>query len=185
MNEIVEERLDYWKEYTCIWIKSQITHFSDVTNSAFFAVLSADVTFEEAFQKIIFDDVLLNEGGHYNSSTGIYTAPITGIYQFFAFIMANPEANLYLLADEEIIINPQKSDGDDTTRTNGASGIASLVVGQEVYVETGNRPYQVIGEDPRPGTWFHGYLLSPYLWNLATQNKSWASQARVDICCRM
>ena len=111
----------------------------------------------------MFNDVRLNEGGHYNSSTGIYTVPVTGIYQFFAFITANPEANLYILADEEVVINPQKSDGDDSMRTDGASGIASLVVGQEVYVETGNRPYQVIGEDPRPWTWFHRYLLSPYV----------------------
>ena len=119
--------------------------------------------FEEAFKRIVFDAVGLNEGGHYNSSTGIYTVPVSGIYYFFAHITSNPVANLYIRVDGDTIINPQKSDGDDTTRTNGASGIASLVVGQEVYVETGNAIYNVIGEDPRPWTWFQGHLLSPYL----------------------
>ena len=38
-------------------MKSQIANFSDITNSAFFASLSEGVTFEEAYQRIIFDDV--------------------------------------------------------------------------------------------------------------------------------
>jgi hypothetical protein len=35
-----------------------------------------------ADETIIFPVVLLNEGGGYNESTGIFTAPVAGMYQF-------------------------------------------------------------------------------------------------------
>ena len=37
----------------------------------------------------IFNNVYFNEGNHYNTSTGAFTAPVAGVYQFNAFCLLN------------------------------------------------------------------------------------------------
>ena len=59
---------------------------SETKNSAFYATLSEDVVFETGGQTIVFDNDKINEGGHYNVTTGLYTAPMAGIYQYFVYI---------------------------------------------------------------------------------------------------
>lgn len=46
---------------------------------AFLAEASSHVT---GTGTIVFDDVVLNRGGHYNSATGEFTAPADGLYMF-------------------------------------------------------------------------------------------------------
>ncbi|KAH3851283.1 complement C1q tumor necrosis factor-related protein 3-like [Dreissena polymorpha] len=42
-------------------------------------------------QKIIFQNVVLNKGGAYNPRTGVFTAPVTGLYLFSATLLHEPE----------------------------------------------------------------------------------------------
>ena len=48
---------------------------------AFTASCSASGT-TKSYKKIIFNDVITNEGGAYNGSTGIFTCPAGGVYAF-------------------------------------------------------------------------------------------------------
>ncbi len=50
---------------------------------------------------LVFDFNLLNPGGHYDNSTGIYTVPVTGTYQIIIYIWGNndPEIRTYLNVD--------------------------------------------------------------------------------------
>lgn len=43
----------------------------------------------------IFPTVILNTGGHYNTSNGRFTAPITGLYQFHWSNIANTTSGVY------------------------------------------------------------------------------------------
>ena len=45
----------------------------------------------------VFDDVQHNIGNHYNSSTGIFTAPMDGIYQFNFFVMGDDTDNRFMV----------------------------------------------------------------------------------------
>ena len=117
--------------------------------------------FETNFQTIVFGNDTINEGGHYNTTTGIYTAPVTGIYQFFAYIRSTSKANFYLLVDGSSYINPSEDYGDESIEGEGASVIVRLQAEQTVYVTTGNQPYTVHGNTAGSLSWFGGYLLFP------------------------
>ena len=135
---------------------------SETKNSAFYATLSVDVVFETTHQTIVFDNDKINEGGHYNTTTGTYTTPVAGIYQFFAYIQSTPKANLHLRVDGSNYINPFESyDGEAANEAEGASMIVRLQAGQTVYVTTGDEPYTVHGNTDGRYTWFGGYLLFP------------------------
>lgn len=44
---------------------------------------------------IVFNDALFNIGGHYNTSNGRFTAPISGVYQFSWQILGNTQQTIY------------------------------------------------------------------------------------------
>jgi hypothetical protein len=44
-------------------------------------------------QIIIFNATLLNSGSHYNTSTGRFTAPIAGVYEFHVSLLTNGGSN--------------------------------------------------------------------------------------------
>ena len=113
----------------------------------------------------MFDNDKINEGGHYNTTTGIYTAPAAGIYQFFAYVRSRPQANFHLSVDGSTYINTIENYADEAEggdrEAEGATVILRLQAGQTVYVTTGNQPYTVVGHTNGIYTSFGGYLLFP------------------------
>ncbi len=43
---------------------------------------------------VVFQNVFFNEGSHYNTSNGIFTAPVTGFYLFHAFLLLTNNLSL-------------------------------------------------------------------------------------------
>ena len=109
-------------------------------------------------QTIPFDNVKINEGEHYNSTTGIYTVPAAGMHQFFWFIGSFPKANSRLDIDELPYINPVENINEEV-HGEGATVTVTLQAGQRVEVRTGNVPYTVYGNTDE--CWFGGHLLFP------------------------
>jgi hypothetical protein len=50
--------------------------------SAFFVALNATFSLQTDASIVVWDDVLLNKNSHLNNQTGIYYAPINGLYEF-------------------------------------------------------------------------------------------------------
>ena len=51
---------------------------------------------------------MLNSGGHYDNTTGIYTVPLDGTYQFYVQILSDQDTPIraYLVVDDDhVIIN--------------------------------------------------------------------------------
>ena len=56
------------------------------TKAAFSAYLNESVFHLSSGDIVKYDKVLLNEGDHYNSFTGVFTCPVDGMYMFSFFI---------------------------------------------------------------------------------------------------
>ena len=53
-------------------------------------------------EPLVFDVAFINSGGHYDSTTGIYTAPIDGTYEFIAhlWVYDTSSVGMFVVADE-------------------------------------------------------------------------------------
>ena len=58
---------------------------------AFTAVNVTDQADVGINQNILFEQVVLNEGNAFHPHTGVFTAPVSGIYCFQAMVMARPQ----------------------------------------------------------------------------------------------
>ncbi|XP_060551112.1 cerebellin-3-like [Ruditapes philippinarum] len=85
-------------------------------------------------QSIIFPVVLLNEGGGYDQSTGIFTAPVAGIYHFSIHV-CHAQAKYMVAA----IVHEDNTVAITTGYENEASSCNSAMV--PVKMETGERVY--------------------------------------------
>ena len=132
--------------------------FLETKNSAFFATLNSEIIFETPHETIPFNNVKINNGEHYNFTTGIYTAPVTGIYQFFWYIRASPKANSWLSINGDSYVNPWE-DYTEGVQGDGTTVMVTLQAGQTVDVRTENEPCTVYGNSD--DSWFGGQLLLP------------------------
>ena len=145
----------------CLWL---LTGYSDLT---FLAGIRAS-TVTPPSDPIVFDDARINPGEHYDPMTGIYTAPLDGIYEFTVQIESNLESD----NDWGFWVNV---DGEDTTFTShDASGSSSsnewvsasstllvdLSAGQEVLVVTDLDSMHGSSDDLIMFSWFSGHLIS-------------------------
>ena len=93
----------------------------------------------------------------------MYTAPVAGIYQFFAYIRSMPKANFHLRVDGSTYVNPKHNYGSENAEgeVEGVSVTVKLEVGQKVHITTGSGNYTVVGSTNGVSTWFGGYLVFP------------------------
>ena len=95
-------------------------------------------------QVIIFDDVMLNDGGFYNPTTGIFTVPVKGVYAFFctctrAATSSNGETAILMKRNGQIIGDTFMwyDAGKDTASIGTA--VANCEVGDTINTEVRHR----------------------------------------------
>ena len=107
---------------------------------------------------VVWNTVVYNQGGHYDSSNGRFTAPIDGLYWFSAKINAYDRCDFWLQKNGTRFERGQYNTDSDNVGwwSNQLTSIVEMTAGQyvEVYVSS-------LDQNTDPGEWltFMGYLL--------------------------
>jgi hypothetical protein len=120
-----------------------------------YATLSAHTTLGQK-QTIEFDEIITNIGNGYNGVSGVFTVPITGIFQFsttmLKFTSTENEIHTQLMLNNNGI-------GQNFGNINRASGTQTVIVsaqkGDSVYV----RHHEALGTTPQA---IHGHGYSSF-----------------------
>ena len=145
------------------------------TQTYFEAYLSASQNFPcaSATEKVIFDTEIVDIGGAYDHTTGVFTAPATGFYVFFMalyFASFGAGTTTVLMAIKgsvnSIRTNQQAASGGSVVAT--ASLCLQMTAGDTIYVqpyEDGVGNFSIYGAAPNSGvlsgfTFFSGYRIA-------------------------
>ncbi|XP_028842196.1 complement C1q-like protein 2 [Denticeps clupeoides] len=109
-----------------------------------------------------YQNVLTNIGGAYNPATGIFCAPIRGIYYFsyFYHVSNEHEAKLFLYKDGVPIARASHHKIFHGVN-NGSNGVTMLLEeGEQVYVVLSAHGW--VWDGPCRDTVFTGFLINPF-----------------------
>ena len=165
--------LSFWANNGAEWIKGIELGSSGLLTKphgivAFIANLDDGITYSSGWNDIIYDNSFTQRGSSYNSTLGIFTAPVDGWYQF------NAQATFYNNADTDgsiaFCINDSTSDllasvsqadtGNTSVEGRALSGCGYLQANQNVRVKCYFSVSGVIsrGAEQFAG-WFSGFLI--------------------------
>ena len=144
-------------------VDTTLFHLSGYGDTLFLATIGAGIV-TQVPNRLVFDEIRLNPGGHYDGTTGIFTAPIDGTYEFNINIRAQPDRDfgLYLVADGVDVAMSRNADG------SGLGYISSLLVipvhataGQQFWVRTYSLGalWGRTNDDGELLSWFSGRLI--------------------------
>ncbi|XP_052807189.1 complement C1q tumor necrosis factor-related protein 3-like [Mya arenaria] len=132
---------------------------------AFTAVVSPPrLTLLGPGQTVIFDHVITNVGNAYKNATGVFRAPVTGVYVFNFAIMMDPGMDEYieLVKDgQHVMWNYGHAPGSTHLISASRTATVELRAGQDVWVRTANSANHGGGTIHGNGyTTFSGWLLA-------------------------
>ncbi|XP_062373051.1 complement C1q-like protein 3 [Sardina pilchardus] len=110
-----------------------------------------------------YKNVFTNIGNSYYPATGIFVAPITGIYYFHFCYHASQQngAAIALYKNSTLVASASSHDTDTTSPENGSNGVAlQLVEGDQVYVNL--RANTWVWDGPYHDTVFTGFLVNHF-----------------------
>lgn len=134
------------------------------TTTAFYAFMNSSVPSPGSHHTVIFGSVITNIGNPYNRYTGIFTAPIAGIYVFSYSI--TPDSSAYIPVE---IVKNNGVVGSSMTRSHGgyqhnaaSTVIIQLSVGDVCFIRTSSSstPSSNIYSGSYARSSFSGWLLA-------------------------
>ncbi|XP_062598315.1 cerebellin-1-like [Saccostrea cucullata] len=126
---------------------------------AFHAMMKTSHSNLKSHQKVIFESVLLNIGRGYDAKTGVFTAPVDGIYHFEWTTLANVKQYFITLLVKENIQMSSNYCAEITNTEHGqcsSSAIVEMKAKQRVWI----KPYSSYARGVLGGwNYFSGHIL--------------------------
>ncbi|KAK2862883.1 hypothetical protein Q5P01_002416 [Channa striata] len=154
---------------SCFWLVMNFVLFLSI----YVAPYKQNVMFTAALQRggaygpfnttttVMYNSVITNIGGGYNQFTGIFVAPVAGVYYFTFFYHAGGQhgSHLFLCKNGSAIVETS----DHSTRADGAdnggnAAFLQLAEGDQVYVRMAANCHLWAANSR---TTFSGFLVSP------------------------
>lgn len=127
---------------------------------AFFAALSDHLTHAGVLQNIPFDVVITNEGSAYTAHSGVFTAPISGLYVFSSTLTSYPHngAKFSFLKNGSPLthMHPHSNDDSPAYDTSSQTIVLKLMKGDGISVANRNSDESLSGNKL---SIFSGFLL--------------------------
>jgi hypothetical protein len=110
-----------------------------------------------AFQTVIFDHVFIRVGGGFDSSSGIFTCPVAGRYNFFFSIMCDfgSEIHTRLVVNGNFRLSTFSHGSEHRLDQGSNAVILNLLVGDRVWIQVDSEARTVYGNN---GSSFSGYM---------------------------
>ncbi|KAM9335409.1 complement C1q-like protein 4 isoform 2-T2 [Symphorus nematophorus] len=86
---------------------------------------------------LVYNKLVTNIGDAYNPATGVFVAPVAGVYHFTFFYHAggDKETRLRLMKNSDFIVRTSDHKSDSDTADNGGNAVClQLQEGDQVYV---------------------------------------------------
>ena len=117
-------------------IPRQSLTVQETAQVAFTAYLDHEVPQMSPGHTVRLNQVLLNDGNGYNQHTGVFTAPVTGVYLFNFHISSHYQYTwLKLMIDNveqvDVIVFPQNT----VEKMGGNTAVVRVTAGQSVWLE--------------------------------------------------
>lgn len=151
-------------------ISSVLKNFVGQYNIAFHSYLASNLLYQSKGSTVIFQNTGLNVGNHYNQLTGIFTAPVQGIFVFTWTITVTDESNI----NTELVRNMESigaiytsAVGVKNARTSTGVVVSDVTNGDFLYVRFSTINYgrgEIISVPSCKST-FSGWRLF-WFWNV-------------------
>ncbi|XP_052093326.1 complement C1q-like protein 3 [Mytilus californianus] len=151
-TDITQDLLDMLKKMT-----NGKPNVDSKSRPVFFASLTTRPTAVKINEIVKFDDVRVNRVNGYQPSTGIFTAPMSGLYAFNAILYAETgnKFGYQLNKNDRMYVNGYTSDANYGSQTT--SVIIELKKGDQVYIKHRHRNTENIAGHQY--SYFSGYFL--------------------------
>ncbi len=112
---------------------------------------------------IIFDRDIINPGSHYSTTTGKYTAPYDGVYEFSFYVQFQGYVSIHMHVDDSIVDSHVDSFiGNQFTAFRSSTLLLELTTGQTVHLKQYRPDSGVLGDPSFLYSYFSGKLIYAY-----------------------
>ncbi|XP_060589335.1 complement C1q tumor necrosis factor-related protein 3-like isoform X2 [Ruditapes philippinarum] len=97
-----------------------------------------DVLLDESNEVIVFKSIITNEGAGYDSSTGIFTAPVGGLYQFAVHLCTPISYYTYvgIVHTGNVIVKDYIHGVGNNALCSSVGGVVRVESGEQVWVQS-------------------------------------------------